>query len=277
MNRLHLKILLCVSMLADHIGLLFLELGSPLYTAFRSFGRMALPLACYLLVEGYYHTRKKGQYALRLGIFAVLSEIPYANLVARQRLEVAEFIKSEGVSNFAELTAKQQTLYADRILQIVNVLFTLLMCLLMVWVMDIISRRAEAKALARASQEQKQATSIHSVGKIAMLALTVLAVLLITYIFRMDYWMLAPMYALGFFCFRKEKETQLVVAVMIAVVYAGSIPYAIGSLLAVGAIKLYNGKLGYVQGKNPLLQYSFYLFYPLHLAVLLLLRYAVFA
>lgn len=277
MNRLHLKILLCVSMLADHIGLLFLELGSPLYTAFRSFGRMALPLVCYLLVEGYYHTRKKGQYALRLGIFAVLSEIPYANLVARQRLEVAEFIKSEGVSNFAELTAKQQTLYADRILQIVNVLFTLLMCLLMVWVMDIISRRAEAKALARASQEQKQATSIHSVGKIAMLALTVLAVLLITYIFRMDYWMLAPMYALAFFCFRKEKETQLVVAVMIAVVYAGSIPYAIGSLLAVGAIKLYNGKLGYVQGKNPLLQYSFYLFYPLHLAVLLLLRYAVFA
>ncbi len=276
MNRLHLKILLCVSMLADHIGLLFLELGSPLYTAARAFGRMALPLACYLLVEGYYHTRKKRQYALRLAIFAVLSEIPYANLVARQRLAVENFIRAEGVQQFSELTAKQQTLYSDRILQIVNVLFTLLMCLLMLWVMDKIKSRSEEKQRLRAGQEQTQATSIHSVGKIALMALVVIGTLLITYIFRMDYWMLAPMYVLAFFYFRQEKETQLLVAVMIAVVYAGSIPYAIGSLLAVGAIKLYNGKLGYEQGKNPLLQYSFYLFYPLHLAVLLLLRYTVF-
>ncbi len=259
MNRLHLKLLLCVSMLADHIALLFFSPGATIYVAFRSLGRMALPLACYLLVEGYYHCAKKSRYAFRLGVFAIFSEIPYAYLALRQRLHVVEYCKAQGVSSFAELTAEQQELCADRILPLLNILFTLLLCLGMLCCLDAVRRRIEKKGM-----------------QMVCLTLSVGVTLLVACLLQMDSWMLAPIYVLAFCYFRQDKGAQLVVAVMVAVVYAGSVPYAIGSLLAIAAVRQYNEKLGYGQRRKLLIQYAFYLFYPLHLAVLLLLRYGLF-
>ena len=67
--------LLC--MVADHIGLsLFPTAGS-----FRCVGRIAFPLYCFLLVQGYRHTRDVRAYARRLLLLALASELPFDWLI----------------------------------------------------------------------------------------------------------------------------------------------------------------------------------------------------
>lgn len=60
-------------MLADHIGLALLP-GVPVL---RVIGRMSFVLYCFLLTEGFLHTRSRRAYLLRLLVLAVVSEVPY--------------------------------------------------------------------------------------------------------------------------------------------------------------------------------------------------------
>lgn len=72
-----LKVLAIVAMLLDHIAAVFLSYGTMPYMLMRGFGRIAFPIFCFLIVEGYFHTRDVKKYMFRLAGFAIISEIPF--------------------------------------------------------------------------------------------------------------------------------------------------------------------------------------------------------
>lgn len=97
-----LKIIAIATMLLDHIGASLLmpvladaasfagvtdwsmqsliascpDVAIPYY-AMRYIGRIAFPIFCFLLVEGFLHTKNLPKYCLRLALFALISEIPF--------------------------------------------------------------------------------------------------------------------------------------------------------------------------------------------------------
>ena len=89
-----LKIIAIVTMFIDHFGAVvvnqaLLRLSSVVrnqelyhnmrifYRILRLVGRLAFPIFCFMLVEGFVHTRSREKYLLRLGFFALISEIPF--------------------------------------------------------------------------------------------------------------------------------------------------------------------------------------------------------
>lgn len=73
MNVFILKIIALATMITDHYGAIF----QSDMTIFRIIGRLAFPIYCFLLVEGYFHTGNVRKYAERLLIFAFISEVPF--------------------------------------------------------------------------------------------------------------------------------------------------------------------------------------------------------
>jgi hypothetical protein len=71
-----LKLIAMLSMVIDHTAAVLL-IGSPYYETMRSIGRLAFPIFCFLLVEGYIHTHNVKRYAFRLLLFAAVSEVPF--------------------------------------------------------------------------------------------------------------------------------------------------------------------------------------------------------
>jgi len=101
MSALALRVIACLTMLIDHIGYCTNN------EICRIIGRIAFPIFVFLIVNGFRHTSNKGKYALRLTIFALISQIPFS-LFSYHRWDVMNG----------------------------NVMFTLLLGLLCVWSAD---------------------------------------------------------------------------------------------------------------------------------------------
>ena len=87
------KMIAIITMFIDHLGATVLraivrlpsvssvpesqKMWLAIYNLSRDIGRLAFPIFCFLIVEGFLHTRNVKKYAGRLFLFALISEIPF--------------------------------------------------------------------------------------------------------------------------------------------------------------------------------------------------------
>ena len=182
-----------------------------LYWVMRKIGRLAFPIFCFLISEGYVHTKNKVRYGLRLLIFAFISELPFNLLYS---------------NNLFDLNGQ-------------NVFFTLFLGLVLIRISE-----AECNQLLKF---------------LAMAAVGVIATLL-----KADYGLTGALLVFLIHLFRNTPSIQALLAY----------PLLSGGTAAWAAflpINLYNGNRGFI--KTPFLKLLFYAFYPLHILVLIGMRY----
>lgn len=73
LTNYHLKLIAAITMLIDHIGVVFY----PDVAWLRVIGRVSFPLFIWLLVQGEAHTRDIWRYGLRLGLLGLISQPVY--------------------------------------------------------------------------------------------------------------------------------------------------------------------------------------------------------
>ena len=72
-----LKILACIAMFADHAAKAWLARGMTYTLLSQVLGRIAFPIYCFFITEGFFHTQSPRKYILRLLLFGILSEVQY--------------------------------------------------------------------------------------------------------------------------------------------------------------------------------------------------------
>lgn len=87
LNRNQIKYLVIIAMLIDHIAWAFVPTRSVPGQVMHFIGRLTGPTMACFLAEGYLHTRNVKKYAGRLGIFALVSWVPFC-LFEFQRLPI---------------------------------------------------------------------------------------------------------------------------------------------------------------------------------------------
>lgn len=222
-----LKLLAVILMLIDHTGavivsrcpqaVLFTVLGKAvtLYTLMRLVGRVAFPLFAFLLVEGFLHTHDRRRYALRLGVFALLSEVPFDLAIKGKILEWTHQ----------------------------NVFITLCLGVLGLWALEQFRGKG-----------WKQLLSLLALYGVALVS-------------RCDYGVRGYGFVLLLYLLREQPISR-------AIIGAGYLSSTWQAGLAFIPMAFYNGQRGFIRDR--FLQYAFYLFYPLHLLLLYIVKGLVF-
>lgn len=208
MNSFVLKLIAMIAMIIDHVGIVLFKD----YQIFRIIGRISFPIFCFLLVEGYYHTKNVYKYLGRLVLFAVISEPIYDKLFYGKWI----YLKSG------------------------NVFITLCVGMIFMIICGKMKNMIEK-----------------SVVYVCFLCIA-------SYI-PMDYKMYGVAMIGGFYLLREAKIANIIYQGIINVVILKGIQAygIIGTIITM----FYNGKKGCSRFK-----YAFYILYPLHLFVLLIIQ-----
>lgn len=232
-----LHILAMALMLCDHLWATVVP-GNDWMTCV---GRIAYPIFAFMVVEGYYHTRNLRKYALRLLLFAVISEIPF-NLMC----------VSSPIYPFHQ-----------------NVLWTFLIGLGMIHLNE--KARLQEKVWLRVLTAAGTLMLGSLLGIVSFADYNSAGVLMILlfYFFRGRSWPMLVLQALGMYYINFEMMKGL----SYEVVLFGStrfLPQQGFAVLSLIPIWLYRGRQGF---HAPWFRQLCYWFYPVHMLLLWLIRY----
>lgn len=226
-----LKTVACISMAVDHVGFILF----PKLTFLRYIGRIAMPLFAYCIAEGCRHTRSKPRYFFQVFGMALFC----------QAFFLAEGLMGGGI----------RELY-------LNILFTFSLAMAVCFAymqLEEAARRKDRRAIVPAIALFAAALAAQSIVSFLLEALLDMPV-------RFDYGisgMILPLFGLIFTEKRKRDISFGLGTVIFCLLLCREIPYVWFSLLALPLILLYNGKRGKYRLKT-----VFYMFYPLHFAVI---------
>lgn len=235
-GRTQLKWLAILAMTLDHTAYAFLNDDWLLYFWMRVIGRLTAPIMSYFLVEGFCHTRNFRNYLHRLLLFALIAQ-PFYFVLIKRRISVS---------------------FEDCILCL-NVLFTLSISLVMLKIMS----RSDWKISSRI---------------ILLLPCFMLSDLC-------DWSYIIPAWVLIFYLFRKQNLKRNLIFLFVSAVLLPyrylpdydsflNFSYHYGVLLSLIPIHFHNQRNENSTRKksSTLSKWFFYLYYPLHIAVIVLIR-----
>lgn len=216
MTAFVLKLIACITMFIDHYTYIFIPWtgkvltsvsGIPMVTSYvlgRGIGRIAFPIYCFLLVEGYYHTGNRKKYMLRMAVFALISEFPF---------DLA-----------FQVTGTQLCL--SRMMGSQNVMFTLLLGLILMYLYDLLKMKY-----------MMQPVIFNTLGAILIVGVSGIATAL-----RTDYSYVGIIFILIFYLFRGKKIW--IFGGLYTVILLFSNRLELCALLALVPIFFYNGEEG---------------------------------
>lgn len=245
MNAYTLKIIAIVGMALQHTALIIGDvIPVALHFPFQLAGGFTFPIMAFLLIEGYRHTRNAKAYALRLGIFALVSQPFYMWAFSTWFGFNIMFILAIGVL-FLMLYdhTKGGAVFWVAFIPYVLISFVAdwgIIGPVMILLYHVIKKESARRTL------PSIIGGVSNIG-LAILSIACIAVLIV----------LVPEIAEGVMAYAETDIDPLVT-------FAG-IFFPIGTILSLFCIRAYNGQRG------PSMKYFFYAFYPAHLAILGLL------
>ena len=237
LNSNALKMIAIIAMTIDHIAwLVFPDYPHEvLPVILHTIGRLTCPIMCYFIAEGYHYTKNIRKYTCRLFVFAVISHFAYI-------FASADFVDRKSFIPF----------YYGNILNQTSVIWPLAWGLVML-------------RIVKSEKIPKQWVK------------TVLILLICLVTFPSDWSCIASLCILAFGTNRGKLRTQSMWLIIYVAIYATVYCFAIdrvyglvqmGVVLAIPFIKLYNGERGKNPHVNKIMKWFFYIYYPLHLAIL---------
>ncbi len=229
-----LRIIAVILMLSDHIWATYMSFGNWM----TYIGRMAFPIFAFQIAEGYVHTSNFKKYALRLLGFALITEIPF-NL----------FYSSRWLNPYHQ-----------------NVLFTLLLGLLAIYIIDNAKKNRKAKNIVLSVLWLGLICIASVIGFVDYGFLGMLTVVMFYVLRDFPFAWFAQLVAMVLINIVFFEGQMLLVEIFGRMVEIPSQGFAVFSLLP---IWLYGGKKG---KSSKIIQYSFYAFYPVHMLILYLIK-----
>lgn len=243
LNRNQIKYIVIIAMLIDHIAWAFVPTESIPGFIMHFIGRLTGPTMAFFVAEGYQHTRNVKRYAIRLGIFALISWIPFS-LFEGGGLPLAITSGQTDSQNMFNLYLQSKDITLS-IFPSFGVIYTLLLSLLAIWLWDKRSYPKWCKIL----------------GIIGLCVLSMFG----------DWPIFDILYALVFFNYQNNPKKKWILFSVISI-----FSMLIGGVFQLGAFMIplliqfcYNGESG---SKKAVHKWFFYIFYPAHLLVLGLVK-----